>query len=115
MTRVRGGIITRRKHKKIKDQTKGYYGSRNHLYKRAADAVKKAGEAAFAGRRQKRKDLRRLWITRINAGLKKYEVSYSKFINMMKKKNITLDRKILSELATNSMDAFKKIVEEVKK
>lgn len=114
MTRVRGGVITRRKHKKIKELAKGYYGSRHRLYKRAADAVKHSGEYAFAGRRQKRRDLRRLWIARINAALKPHEVSYSKFMAMLRVKNIDIDRKILAELAVNNNEAFAKVVETAK-
>ena len=113
MTRVKGGVRTRRRHKKILDLAKGYYGSRHRLYKRAADAVLHSGEYAFAGRRQRRRDIRRLWIVRINAGLRPLGVSYSKFIKMLKDANINLDRKSLSEMATNDIKAFEQVVKSV--
>ena len=114
MTRVKGGIRTRRRHNEIKKLAKGYYGSRHRLYKRAADAVLHSGEYAFAGRRQKRRDLRRLWIARINAALKPYDLKYSVFIKLLKDKKVELDRKILAELAVNNSDAFKSVVESIK-
>ncbi|OGC50099.1 50S ribosomal protein L20 [candidate division WWE3 bacterium RIFCSPHIGHO2_01_FULL_40_23] len=114
MTRVKGGFKTRRRHKEIKKLAKGYYGSRHRLYKRASDAVLHSGEYAFAGRRQRRRDLRRLWITRINAGLKPFNIRYSHFIKLLKDKNIELDRKILADLAATDSKAFEEVVAKVK-
>jgi large subunit ribosomal protein L20 len=114
MPRVKGGVRTRRRHNKIKALAKGYRGSRNRLYKKAADSVLKAGEYAFAGRRQRRRDIRSLWITRINAALKPFEISYSKFIKMLKDSNIELDRKVLADMATTNPEAFKAVVEKAR-
>lgn len=114
MTRVKGGTKTRRLHKKIKKLAKGYYGSRHRLYKRAADAVKHSGEYAFAGRRQRRRDLRRLWIARINAALKPFDIKYSRFIKMLKDKSIELDRKILADLIVTDLKAFEEVVNKAK-
>ena len=115
MTRVKGGTKTRRMHKKVLALAKGYYGSRGRLYKRSKDAVLHSGEYAFAGRRQRRRDLRRLWITRINAALKPFEIKYSVFIKLMKDNNVVLDRKILAEFAVNHPKAFEAVVNKVKK
>lgn len=114
MTRVKGGVRTRRRHNKIKKLAKGYLGSRHRLWKKASDSVWHSGEYAFAGRRQRRRDLRSLWITRINAALRPFEISYSKFIKMLKDKNIELDRKILSDMATTKPEEFKAVVEKAK-
>ncbi len=110
MSRVKGGIVTRRKHKKILKLAKGYYGSRHRLYKRASEAVLHSGEYAFAGRKQRRRDLRRLWIARINAALKPHELSYNVFIKILSDKMIGLDRKILADLAVTNKSDFDKIV-----
>ncbi len=114
MTRVKGGPRGHRRHIKILSLAKGYRGTRNRLYKRAAEAVIRAGEHAFAGRRQRRRDLRRLWITRINGALTDHNIRYSTFINGLKKANIELDRKALSEMAVNDANGFKTVVEKVK-
>ena len=114
MSRVKGGVNTRRKHKKILKLAKGYYGSRHRLYKRASEAVLHSGEYAFAGRRQKRRDLRRLWIARINAALEPHDVSYSVFIKMLLDQKINLNRKILADLAIKNPSDFNMIVKEVK-
>ncbi|MEK7595440.1 MAG: 50S ribosomal protein L20 [Patescibacteria group bacterium] len=114
MTRVKGGIRTRRRHNKIKKLAKGYYGSRHRLWKRASDAVWKSGEYAFAGRRQRRRDIRRLWIVRINAALKPFDVKYSRFIKMLKDKNIGLDRKSLAHMAATDTKAFGEVVNKAK-
>lgn len=114
MARVKGGVRTRRRHNKIKKLAKGYYGSRHRLYKRAADAVLHSGEYAFAGRRQRRRDLRRLWIARINAALKPYDLRYSRFIKALHDKNIDLDRKILADMAVNDSKAFEEVVKKLK-
>ena len=114
MPRVKGGPSGHRKHKKIVALAKGYRGSRNRLFKRANEGVVRAMEHAFAGRRQKRRDLRRLWITRINAALTGSNINYSKFIAGLKTANIELNRKILSEMAIHNPKAFSEIVEKAK-
>lgn len=114
MPRAKGGFKTNRRHKKILKLAKGYRGSRSKLYKRAHEAVIRAGEHAFAGRRKRRRDLRRLWIARINGALKAHDIKYSTFIDGLKKTNVEIDRKILSELAVNDKNAFDGVVEKVK-
>ncbi len=114
MPRVKGGTITRKKHKKLRKLAKGYYGARHRLHKKIQEAVLHSGEYAFAGRRQRRRDLRGLWIARINAALKPYDLKYSLFVNMLKTSKIALDRKTLSEIAITDTKAFEKIVSEVK-
>jgi large subunit ribosomal protein L20 len=114
MPRVKGGPQGHRKHKKTIKLAKGYRGSRSKLYKRAAEAVRRVGEHAFAGRKQKRRDLRRLWIARINGALSEYGIMYSRFINGLKKADITLDRKTLSEMAISDPTGFKAVVNKVK-
>jgi large subunit ribosomal protein L20 len=115
MTRVRGGPRAHRRHKKVLKLAKGYRGTRSKLFKRAHEAVLRAGEHAFAGRRLRRRDLRRLWITRLNGALTKYNITYSKFIKGLKDSKIELNRKMLSEMAIHDPTAFEKVVETVKK
>lgn len=112
--RVKTGPTRRRKHKEIFERAKGYRMTRHRLLKPASEAVLHAGEYAFAGRKLRKRDFRRLWITRINAGLSESGISYSRFIAGLKKANISLDRKILSDLATSDPQTFKAIVEKVK-
>lgn len=100
----------RYRHKKLLNLTKGYRMTKNRLYRLAKDASLHAGQYAFAGRRLKRRDLRSLWIVRVNAALDQMGVSYSKFMPALKKAGISLDRKMLSEIATNHPKAFKEIV-----
>lgn len=114
MTRVKGGTTTRKRHKKILKLAKGYRGQRSKIYRRAKEAVLHAGEYAFAGRKQRKRDFRRLWIQRINAGLIPFDLKYSQFIKLLQEKKIKLDRKILADLTLNNPDAFKKIVEKAK-
>lgn len=114
MPRVKGGPRARKKHKKVLKQAKGYRGTRSKLYKRANEAVLRAGEHAFAGRKKRRRDLRKLWITRINAALTPHDISYSRFIKALKTLNIKLDRKILAELAVNDPKAFEQVVAKAK-
>jgi large subunit ribosomal protein L20 len=99
-----------RRHKKILKLASGYRMTKNRLYKVAREAVIHAGQYAFAGRHLKRRDFRSTWITRINAALKTLDISYSKFIDAAKKKNIQIDRKILAELAVNQPKVFNEIV-----
>jgi len=113
--RVKTGPTRRRRHKKIIKMAKGYRMTRHKLIKRAKEAVLRAGQHAYIGRKLKKRNLRRLWIQRINAALTNYDISYSKFINGLKKAKIELDRKILADLAISDPDTFKLIVDKVKK
>ena len=114
MVRVKTGPTRRRRHKKIIKMAKGYRMTRHKLIKRAKEAVLRAGQHAYIGRKLRKRDLRRLWIQRINAALTEYDISYSKFINGLKKAKIELDRKILADLAISDPDTFKLIVDKVK-
>lgn len=114
MSRVKTGVIRRRRHKKILKQTKGYYLTRSKLFKRAHEAFIKAGEYAFAGRKLKKRDFKSLWIVRLNAALRAQGITYSSFIKMIKVAKIELDRKVLSEIAARNPEVFNKIVEKVK-
>lgn len=110
MTRVATGIRRHRQHKKILDLAKGYRGARNRLFKKANEAVMRAGEHAFHGRRKRRRDARRLWIIKINAALLPFNIKYSRFIDALQKSNIKLDRKSLADMAVNDAKAFEKVV-----
>ncbi len=112
--RVKTGTVRRRKHKKILAQAKGYRMTRSRLIKKAKEAVLHAGEYAFAGRKLRKRDFRRLWITRINAGLSESTLSYSQFIAGLKKTKIELDRKILADLCVSDPKTFTKILDKVK-
>lgn len=113
MVRVKRGKTSRKKHKKTLKQTKGYRMTRNRLIKRAKEAVLRADEHAFTGRKQKKRNFRRLWITRISQAVKHAGWSYSRFMGALSKRNIELDRKILADLVVNEPDAFENLVEEV--
>jgi large subunit ribosomal protein L20 len=113
MPRVKGGPRGHRKHKKILLAAKGYRMSRHRLFRRANEAVIRAGKHAFEGRKQRRRDLRRLWISRINAALTAYDIKYSRFIDALKKAQIELDRKTLAEMAVNDKKAFEALVKKV--
>lgn len=104
--------ISARRHRKLLARAKGYKQARHSRYQVAKEAVLHAGAYAYAGRKLKRRDLRSLWIGRINAGVKGVGVSYSRFIAGLKKEKIEIDRKILSDIATTDMDTFKKVVKE---
>ena len=114
MARVKTGIITRKKHKKILKRAKGYYGAKSKLFKVANQAIMKSMTYAFIGRKRKKRDFRSLWIARINAGTRQYGLSYSKFMYGLKKNNINMNRKMLSEMAINDPEGFKKLVELVR-
>ena len=114
MARVKGGTISRARHKKVLKQAKGYFGSKHRLYRTANEQVMHSGKYAFRDRRQKKRDFRKLWITRINAGCRENDMSYSKFINGLLKANVTINRKMLSEIAINDKEAFTKLVEMAK-
>lgn len=108
--RVKGGIVTRRRHKKLLRLTKGYYGTRRRLFRRANEAMLNAGVYAYRDRRNRKRDLRRLWITRINAAARLNGISYSKLMHALREANILLDRKMLAELAVNNPQVFSQIV-----
>ncbi|MBN1922084.1 MAG: 50S ribosomal protein L20 [Anaerolineae bacterium] len=110
MVRVKGGIVTRRRHKKLLRLTKGYYGTRRRLFRRANEAMLNAGVYAYRDRRNRRRDLRRLWITRVNAAARLNGISYSKLICALREANIMLDRKMLADLAVNNPAAFAQVV-----
>lgn len=114
MTRVKGGTIARARHKKIMDQAKGYFGSKHRLFKSASEQVMHSGKYAFRDRRQKKRDFRKLWITRINAACRQNEISYSKFIDGLNKAGITINRKMLSEIAIDSPENFANLVKAAK-
>ena len=112
--RVKTGTVRRAAHKKILKAAKGFWMTRHKRFKVANEAVMHAGKYAYIGRRIKRRDLRQIWIVRINAALKPFEVRYSVFIKLLKNRNVELDRKILADLAVNNPEAFKAVVESVK-
>lgn len=113
MTRVKRGVAKRARRKKIIKLAKGYISHRKTHFRAAMEAVMHAGKHAYIGRKRKKRDFRRLWQIRINAGAEELGLSYSRFMGALKKQNIALNRKMLSELAATKPEAFKKIVEEV--
>lgn len=115
MTRVKRGKTKHKKREKLLKETKGFRWGRKSKKRAAKEAILHKWENAFIGRKEKKQNFRRLWNVRINAALREEGFKYSDFINMLKKKNIKLDRKILADLAKNEPDNFKKVVEEVKK
>lgn len=115
MTRVTNGVATRQRRKRILKQTRGYFGNKSRLYRYAHDAFWRAGAFAFRDRRKKKSEFRQLWIVRINAACRAAGISYSRFINGLKKLNVELDRKQLSELAIHNEVAFNQLVEQVLK
>ena len=110
MTRVKGGTVARARRKKVLKEAKGYFGSKHRLYKTAHEQVMHSGQYAFRDRRQNKRNFRKLWITRINAACRENEISYSKFINGLSKAGITINRKMLSELAIDQKQAFSDLV-----
>lgn len=114
MARIKRGTVSRRKHNKLLGLTKGYRGTKSKLVKVAREAVLHAGQYAYRGRKLRKQDFRTLWITRIGEAVKKEGLSYSTFIDKLKKANITLDRKILSNLIVEDPATFKQIVDKVK-
>lgn len=114
MARVKRGIVAHRKHKKVLELTKGHRGGRSKLVKEAKSSLLHAGAYAFAGRKERKRDMRRLWITQLGIALKNEGFSYSKFIAQLQLKNIKLDRKSLADLAVNHIEDFKKIVAEIR-
>ena len=114
MARVKGALSTRKRRKKILKLAKGYFGSKSKHFKMAKQAVMKSGNYAFIGRKAKKRDFRRLWITRISAACKATDINYSTFMNGLKKAGITLNRKMLSEIAIADSKAFAALVEQAK-
>lgn len=114
MARVKGAMMTRKRRKKVLKLAKGYFGGKSRLFKTAKQAVMKSGQYAYIGRKQKKRNFRSLWITRISAGCRANGVNYSTFMNGLKKAGIDLNRKMLSEIAIGDPAAFTAIVEKAK-
>ena len=114
MPRSVNHVASRRRRKKILKQSKGYFGARSNVYTVAKNAVEKGLSYAYRDRRNKKRTFRRLWITRINAAVRQYDMSYSTFMHALSQKNIEINRKTLADLAMNEPDAFKAIVDSVK-
>ena len=111
MARVKRGVTARKRHKKILKLAKGYYNARRKVYRVAKQAVIKAGQYAYRDRKQRKRQFRALWITRINAAARNNGLSYSRFINGLKKANISLDRKVLADMAVHDKAAFTVVAE----
>ena len=114
MARVKTGMTTKRRHKKILKQAKGYYGAKSIRFRMANQAVMKSLKYAYVGRKNRKRDFRRLWIARINAAARANGMTYSTLINGMKKANIAINRKVLANLAIEDPEAFAEIVKKVK-
>jgi len=114
MPRVKRGVQARARHKKVLKQAKGYYGARSRVYRVAVQAVTKAGQYAYRDRRQRKRQFRQLWIARINAAARTNGLSYSRFINGLKKAAVEIDRKILADIAVYDKGAFTALVEKAK-
>ena len=113
MSRVKSGVVTKARHKKIIKSAKGFYGRRKNTFRVANQAVEKAGQYAYRDRKVRKRDFKSLWIQRINAGCRLHGIKYSQFINGLKKINLNLNRKVLSDLASNEPKVFKKIVDQI--
>ena len=114
MSKVKRGVITHARHKKVIDAAKGYYGRRKNVFRVAKQAVDKARQYAYRDRRVRKRDFRALWIQRINAAVRAHGLTYSQFIFAMSKTDLELDRKMLSEIAISDPDTFKNIVDTAK-
>lgn len=114
MARVKGAMMTRKRRNKTLKLAKGYFGAKSKHFKMAKEAVMKSGQYAYIGRKQRKRDFRRLWITRISAGCKMNGMNYSTFMNGLKKAGITLNRKVLSEIAINDPAGFTAIADKAK-
>lgn len=114
MPRVKRGVVANRRHKKVLKEAKGYYGARSRIFRVAKQAVTKAGQYAYRDRRQRKRQFRALWITRINAQSRANGLSYSRLIAGLKKAEIGLDRRVLADLAVHDKSAFAAIVEQAK-
>ena len=115
MARVKTARTTRARHKKVLKQAKGYYGAKHYRYRMAKQAVMKSGMYAYVGRKDKKSDFRKLWIVRINAAARMNRLTYSKLISRLKKANVTINRKMLAEIAVTDPKAFTEIAEIAKK
>ena len=111
MARVKNGAVTKARHKKVLKEASGYFGIKHRLYKSAKEQLMLAGVYSYRDRRQKKRDFRKLWIVRINAECRVNDISYSRFIEGLNKAGVTINRKMLSEIAINDKEAFKKLVE----
>jgi len=111
MARIKGALHSRKRHKKTLKLARGYRGARSKQYRAAKQAVMRAMAAAFAGRKQTKREYRRLWITRINAAAREHGLSYSRFMSGLKKAGVDINRKILAEMAVNDVSAFSKLAE----
>ena len=111
MARVLRGVTAKARHKKVLKRAKGYYGRRKNVFRVAVQAVERSMQYAYRDRRNRKRDFRGLWIQRINAGVRMYGITYSQFINGLKKATIQIDRKVLAELAVNQPETFKALVE----
>jgi large subunit ribosomal protein L20 len=114
MARVKKGVTARRRHKKIIAKAKGYYNARRKVFRVAKQAVTKAHQYAYIGRKQRKRQFRALWIVRINAAARQYGLSYSRLMNGLKKANITVDRKVLADIAVHDIGAFGAMAEKAK-
>ncbi len=115
MARVKGAMMTRKRRNKVLKLAKGYWGAKSKHFKMANQAVMKSGAYAYTGRKLKKRDFRRLWITRISAACKLNGMNYSTFMNGLKKSNVAIDRKMLAEMAVNNKEAFTQLTEMAKK
>ena len=114
MARIKGAMATRKRRKKTLKLAKGYWGAKSKHFKMDKQAIMKSGNYAYIGRKHRKRDFRRLWITRISAACRMNGVNYSTFINGLKKANINLNRKMLAEIAVSDSEAFKSLVEQAK-
>lgn len=114
MARVKGAMATRKRRKKTLKLAKGYWGAKSKHFKMAKQAIMKSGNYAYIGRKHRKRDFRRLWITRISAACRMNDINYSSFMNGLKKANINLNRKMLAEIAVSDSEAFKALVEKSK-
>ena len=114
MARIKGAVTTRARRKRVLKRAKGYFGAKSIRFKMAKQAVMKSGQYAYVGRKNKKRDFRRLWIARINAAARINGISYSRLMDGIKKKNININRKMLAEMAVSDAEGFAKLVETVK-
>ena len=114
MARVKRGVTAKARHRKVLEQAKGYYNARRKVFRAAKQAVIKAGQYAFRDRRVRKREFRALWITRINAGARMYELSYSRLMAGLRAAGLEIDRKLLADLAVHDIEAFGKIAEQAK-
>ena len=113
--RIKRGVNAVKKRRKILKQAKGYFGAKSKLYRTAREQVMKSGQYAYIGRKQKKRDFRALWITRINAACRLNDISYSRFVSGLKKANVSLNRKVLADMAVREPEAFANLVDVAKK